>query len=162
MAEGEAGEVAIGEDGFVAVLGLGRPDGLAYFVDPVLAAHFFGALDGAELGFVDVGVGVEDLVGDPVFEVVLPEVAVDVGVLPDVVEGDGLHGVVFLWEVSGWGLEICGGDCWGLAVARPPGTHAIWARHPCDLGQAPMGRCSLEGGEVLVEEVFVLVGVVAG
>ena len=66
MSEGEAGYVAVREDGFHATFGVFRADGSVQFVHPVLAPLFFRQFDLIVLRFVDVGVRVEDARRHPI------------------------------------------------------------------------------------------------
>jgi len=70
----------------VAAVGRGRVNRLENLVGPVLPAHFVGHRNEAQGRVHDMGVGVNDAAGQPVFEVINPESPVRVGVVPDEIE----------------------------------------------------------------------------
>ena len=90
-AEGETGELAVRQDDLAAAGGGRGPDRVVDLVDPVFMAFRLRGRFAAKLGLGDVGVGVEDSPRQPVGKVLLPEVAVHVGVRPNVMQGDWFH-----------------------------------------------------------------------
>jgi hypothetical protein len=92
QAEGDTLQLAIRKDRPVTVLHGGRVDGLQHFVDPVLAPHGLGHGLETESGIHDVRVRVVDAARQPVLQMLRPERAVHIGVMPDEVERDWVHG----------------------------------------------------------------------
>ena len=99
-AEGQTGELPPRKDGAVAVFSRGGVDGFQEFVHPILAAHGVGHRHEPVGGFGHMGVGVDQSLGQPGIEVLLPAGAVDVGVVPHVIERL-VHG----WKTQARGRE---------------------------------------------------------
>ena len=80
----------------MAALGLGGADRLAHLVDPILPPLLFRHRLQPKPRLVDVRVGVEDLRRHPGFQMLLPKGPINVGVLPHVVQRNGIHGSTVL------------------------------------------------------------------
>ena len=99
-AKSQAADLPVRKNRAVAVLRGGGIDRLKNFVHPVLPAH--GVRHGREPGawIRDVGMCIDNPAWQPAFQVLRPERPVCVGVLPEKMEGDGIHGVL-----------SCGNEC---------------------------------------------------